>query len=127
MTSSEVRYKSFMNRSMKALIDGDVDTFSSLWAEDCIHQSIDPFDQGEILRGREAMHAYAEAWSDVSDFQVLKNQVLSADSEGAIGNARVKWNADDGTHWACDFIYQIKLDSNDLGTSYKEWNVVRSN
>jgi hypothetical protein len=70
--------------------------------------------------------AYAEAWSDVSDFQVLKNQILSTDSGGSIGNARDKWKADDGTQRACDFIYQIKLDSNDLGTSYKEWNVVRS-
>ena len=54
MTNSEVRYKSFMDRSMKALIDGDIDTFTSLWSEDCIHQSIDPFDQGEIVQGREA-------------------------------------------------------------------------
>lgn len=126
MTNSEVRYKSFMDRSMKALIDGDIDTFTSLWSEDCIHQSIDPFDQGEIVQGREAMRAYAGAWSGVVDFQVLKNKILSADSEGSIGNARVKWTADDGTQWACDYIYQITLDSNALCTSYKEWNVVRS-
>ena len=126
MTNSEVRYKPFMDRSMKALSDGDVDTFTSLWSEDCSHQSIDPFDQGEIVQWRKAMRAYAGAWSGVVNFQVLKNQILSVDSEGSIGNARIKWTTNDGTQWACDFIYQITLNADNLCTSYKEWNVVRS-
>ena len=74
---------------MKTLSEGDVDTLTSLWAEDRIHKSLYPFEQGEFMRGREAMRTYAEFRDGVSDFEVLKNLVLSTDSDGLIGG-RVK-------------------------------------
>ncbi len=61
MINDEDHHQAFMDRSMKTLSEGDVDTFTSLWAEDRIHQSIYPFDPAEIKREREAIHTYAKA------------------------------------------------------------------
>jgi hypothetical protein len=89
MINREDREQAFMDMTIKALSEGDLDAITEMWAEACTHQAIGPFDPGEIKRGREAIHAYAKSWSGVSDFQVLKNQVLSTDSDGSIGG-RVK-------------------------------------
>ncbi len=70
---------------MKALSEGNLDAITEMWAEECTHQAVDTFDPAEIKRGREVIHAYVKAWSGVSDFQALKNQVLSIDSDGSIG------------------------------------------
>ncbi len=63
MINREDREQAFIDMTMKALSEGDLDAITEMWAEACTHQAIGPFDLGEIKRGREAIHAYAKSWS----------------------------------------------------------------
>ncbi len=121
------RYKSWFDGGSQSISAGDVDTYVSFWADGCTYLAVDPFDESETVHGLTGIRQLAEAWStNASDFRLLKSEILSAGPERGIGNARVTWTDKGGKTWACDFIFQVTLDSSDRCTSYKEWNVVRS-
>ncbi|MEJ2350161.1 MAG: hypothetical protein P8Y03_10285 [Anaerolineales bacterium] len=73
-----------------------------------------------------SMRAYLQSFSTIRNARLLKNEILSSSAERGIGNARVSWTDGDGKTWACDFIYEITLDSSGRCNFYKEWNVIRS-
>lgn len=127
MTKLEERYKAWFDASNKILVAGDVDTYVSLWAEDCTRTTIDAFGDHHTIQGREAIRKEAEGWvAGMNNPQLLKNELLSATVEKGIGNAVVRWTLNDGREASCDFIYVITLDENGQCVSYTEWNVVKT-
>lgn len=125
MNKSDDRYQVWSDAAFQSWADGDVDAQGALWAENATRQAIHPFDESQILRGREAIIEGYSQWKP-TDVRILKNEILSSSPDYGIGNARAEWVEDDGKIWACDWIYKITLDAHDLCTSYQEWNVVRS-
>ena len=126
MNKTNDRFQTWSDAAFTAWRNGDSDAHLSLWAEDATHLAINPFDESEPLRGRSAIVKDFDGWSAIEGKQLLKNEILSSGTEHGIGNARASWKGKDGKTWACDWIYLVNLDSNDMCTSYQEWNVVRS-
>jgi ketosteroid isomerase-like protein len=127
MDTNRERYQAWADAMFQALVDGDVEVMALKWADDGSYTSIHPFGEHTTRRGRQAIRqAVTEMTEQAHDLQVLKNEVLSASDERGILNAWVKWTTDDGTEFACDFIYIVALDEANRCTSYQEWNVVGS-
>ncbi|HSG44754.1 MAG TPA: hypothetical protein VLA72_16525 [Anaerolineales bacterium] len=127
MTKLEERYKTWIEASEKAFLEGDVDARVALWAEDCTRTVIDAFGEHRTIQGQEAIRKAAEgAAAGTLNRIVLKNELLSATDEKGIGNAEIRWTDTDGKEWACNYIYLITLDENNRCVSYTEWNVVNA-
>ena len=125
MSTNANRYKAWSDALIETLNKGDVDAFVSLWADNCSHEQIDPFDEGKKRLGLSEMREYARYWAQINDLHLLKNEILLADTEHGVGNMRVTWTNLEGEFMGCDHIYQVSLDADGRATAYKEWNVVR--
>lgn len=95
MIQNDDRYQAWSDTAFQSWTDGDSAAMESLWAEDATRLSIDPFDENEPLRGRATIIKSLEAWKG-SDPKLLKNMILSSDSDYGIGNARAQWKGQDG-------------------------------
>ena len=126
MTKLEKRYQTWGDASFEAYVKEDVEAEVSLWAENCTFTVIDAFGEHQIIQGKAAHRKYVEDWvSRTNNFQILKNEILSASQEKGIGNAIVRWTGSDGNEFSCNFIYMMTLDADNRCTSFAEWNVVK--
>ena len=127
MPKLEERYNAWIDASFKAIIQGDVDTQTSLWAENCTRTEIEAFGDHYTIQGKDAIRKESEGLVTVfTNPKIVKNELLSASQEKGIGNAVVRWTTKDGREASCNFIYVITLDEEGHCVSYTEWNVVKA-
>jgi hypothetical protein len=124
MGQNEDRYQTRSKAVYQALVDGDVQAVASQWVEDGAYISTEPFGNHRTLRGRKALtEAMVDFVTQTRNRRVLQNELLSATVERGIFNIWLKWERENGTEYACNFIVVTTLDADDRCVSFQEWNV----
>jgi hypothetical protein len=124
MSQNEDRYQRWSKTVYRALIDGDVPTVVSQWAEVGAYITTVPSGDHRTLKGRRAIGEAMEAFvTQTRNRRVLHNELLSATADRGIFNIWLQWEGEDGAENACNFIVVATLDANGRCVSFQEWNV----
>ncbi len=110
----------------------DVETCIALFSEDATYEMVDPFEEwtsyGQFMRGRSEIKAGFEGFlRSMRGWDLFEHEVLSATADLGIAHVRQHWvNSDSGEEIRCDNIILVKLNSDNLCTSIRDWSRVRA-